>query len=193
LSRIWSANNDLSSKLHIRPTASISALYCSKVTFHFSRVFGLITSASRLIPISVAGYAVGLLYPWSYALDLLTSALIHGRSVGVSFRLFARILAPLRILRKRIGLAILLHDRLFWPLSGPLPFTSSTTCRPWLLHALFTARKLQLGYWRFCLLGQSVPKLYFSGPACSHSTLLAFGMCGLQFYDCLFPACIPQG
>jgi hypothetical protein len=75
-------------------------------------------SRTRSFASLVTGYATGLLLPLSPVLDHLTPHLLSGRRSGLFFSLFARILAPPWILRKRIRLAIILHDRFSSALLG---------------------------------------------------------------------------
>jgi hypothetical protein len=108
------------------------------------------------------------------------------------FSLFASILARLRISRKRIRLATILHDRFFGP-----PYGFMFLCYPRHhvldtgLFMVFQARTAKLGaVWRFCPFDHCVTK-QCSASGCCCLTLLAFDS-GFYLYDCLFLRASPQ-
>jgi len=117
----WSTRNRgvPPSQLHIRPSASILAFHLfKKLLFISAKYPGLLQPhhtfhMPRPLDTRLAYTSLGV-----EPQTISSEALPLRRRIGLSFWLFARILAPLRILRKRIRLAIILHDRFSWLLSG---------------------------------------------------------------------------
>jgi hypothetical protein len=178
-----------SSKLHIRLPISILAIHLSKkLLFISAHVSGILKAAFRLDTCRSLDtrWPPIRFFPSLRPSDLAPST---AGPHGLFFPLFARISAPLRISRKRIRLAIILHDRFLWPEFGFMFICYYRhRVRHWVGMVSLGARTAKFGSRRSVSLTKVSHSNVFLGSGWSHPALQVSGfvpLSALRLFPCL--------